>query len=743
MKGIQSLFCVILSIISTHSLASSNITPAEEFIAKHGYSKAIAQLFVIGIPADYKNISSNSQFDELMSLGIGGVMLNHYNIPSQELKKDDRDLATNNIVSFIYSIKNKSKKNGQSALIFADFESFEYSSVKYPLSLPPNPLVLASTGDTRYSYYAGRASAYQLKGIGVDAIFGPVLDLDHCSQGVANKSIAMRSYSESRRIMTPHAQAYLQGVNDGHLIAFTKHFPSYSHVDSNAHSAPTIYHGSIEVINDELQSFADLKDFYRGIMTSHLSVKAEDEFTTITYNPEFIKKYIHGRNLSDKILITDDISNMIAAKKYIEALYGSFSYSNAALHAFKAGHDLILFSHFSNSNKNSGVKIDDIKSSVSLIEKLILNDAEFRRKFITSLNKILSLKSFAAQGKSFYEFNYEAEDVFKDEATEFRTYEAYKQAVYDNAHTIVSNGKNAQVMSYLKDISKKKVIIAPQSVINAYQEKLNGEFLFHSHPISNSYENTSLFKKEQQDILNTLKKYDVAVIYAENIDHVNLIDYIRLKSPELLDKVVVFLHASPHFIKMELFNSVLIYANISKDPISYLTDVKSIRGELQAKDLSWLPISLGNKSIHNAMNTQEPKIMSANKNPIKVFNTSYERELYSENQRLKKNHVDSENELKKLNTKLLALKNINNNYITLLIPILILLPLLIIIFEYRYKKTTILIGVSTTKIILYTSTCIIIYLSAVRPNWVLIDLIKMAPWVKDYVIFFDNVSKAF
>lgn len=271
------LFLLRISIFFIAIITSKNCFAeneyAKKFISDYGYDKAIAQLFVTGVPADYKNKDGNPDIKEIFfDIGVGGVMLNNYNVPDKALRMDDdRELSINSVREFINNIRSRSVKSSDFPVsVYVDFESNEFSSVKYPLLPPPNPLVLASSGNTKYAYIAGRTAAYQLKGIGVDAIFGPVFDLDHCSQGFPNHSISLRVFSESRKIMTPYVRAYLKGISEAGIYTFAKHFPSYSHVYKNAHKTSTVYAASEGNIKRDILSFEELHQEYDGIMSSHL-----------------------------------------------------------------------------------------------------------------------------------------------------------------------------------------------------------------------------------------------------------------------------------------------------------------------------------------------------------------------------------------------------------------------------------------------------------------------------------------
>lgn len=664
---------ILLLLLTPAKLFAEDL--AEDFIKKYGYKKAIAQLFVVGVPADYKNHIDSAEFKELLSnIGIGGVMINNYNLPSFELKKEnDKDIAFRYTSNFIQNIVHRASKNtSYPVILYADFEGYEFSSIKYPLTTLPNPLVLASTGDTRYAYLAGRLAGYQLKSIGVDVIFGPVLDLEHSTQGFPNSSISLRAFSENRAIMIPYAQAYLDGLSEGNILAFTKHFPSYSHVYANAHKEPSVYSASSSAIKEELKSFSDLGDKFRGIMTSHLTVKNEDAYTPVTYNKKFIEKHIKNvPRLSNKIIITDDLSNMISSKQYIQERFVKFSYALSSLNAFKAGHDQLLFSHITGigTKKHSDLTCADIKASISLIEDLITSDNRYEEQLKNSLNKILILKNDISKMKSMYPLDYEAIEVL-DTESELSTLTRYLTSTYDNGVILISKGKGNNPL-YNLDLPK-KILIGTEDAIATYSNELGGELSFSTYKIKKNY-NKKDFQNEKDKFIKQLESHQLIIMSVDSLDHRNLLDHVRIKAPHLLDRIVVFLHDTPSILNVKLMNSIWVYGNFTKDPLSYKSDIKIIKHEIEAKEYTHLPMSLGDRGIHDAVNTIPPQMSGIKSRPIVIYKTNDEKKLSHELDGYKLRLKHAEEKIKFLSSEVDKRDAISSDTIVIITPIIILL----------------------------------------------------------------------
>ncbi len=675
-------FVIILILFISHFSVASESEVTEEvvddYINKVGLERAVAQLFVVGIPTDYKNSTGANDFDVLISeLNVGGVMLNGYNLPHTELRKDERNTAFQLASSLIRLIKQYDSNDGIYPLLtYVDFESYNFSSIKYPIIPPPSPLVLASTGDTKYSYYAGKVAGDQLRQLGVNVILGPVLDLDKSNQGEPNFAIATRAFSDNNKLLVSYAKAFLDGINDTGVSSFAKHFPTYGAVFTNAHKESSIYTGALMQLEQDLRNFESLSDYFDGVMTSHLVVKEISESKPATFNRELVDEYLSNNDIfNDKIIITDDLSNMESSKNYIRKRYGSFDYSNSTINAFKAGHDIMLYSHISGSNgvEHSEFNIKELKCSIEALKNIIEDDALYMRQFKDSLRKILILKSKHVNSRVANKLDINGYDIFEDES-EFRSINEFYNKTFDSALINLSHGD----MVDLADLNQNLNIffIGSQPSLDLYNKYLEGEYQGQFVQIENNYRSAKSFTRAKKKLLSVVEDADVVVFIAETTDHINLLDTVRLKTAAGLSKFIVFLHGSPHLINYDLINSVKIYGNFSKNPSSYLSDIKLLRGEIKSRPISYLPLSIANGSIHDSNNSVEPVSGNYSSDRILVFNTRYEKELH-----YKLTERDLENAV--LKKQVAAMELGNNSYTSInkkSISISIILSILLSLF---------------------------------------------------------------
>lgn len=309
------LFSIFLS-FSSNCLSYELNSDVEEYLENFTREEAVAQLFFVGIPSDYKSINSDQYTQKLLEMNIGGVMLNAYNLPGYLLEKKDKKSAYGDVYNFIKSLRNKSD-SGNDLVIAADIESSRFTSLRYPFTIPPSALTIAATNDTKYAYLSGKLVGYQLQNAGINAVFGPVTDISKPQQGKLNTALKNRSFGSNSNTTLNMASRYLAGLKEHNIISFVKHVPGFGSVDKNPHNNESRFQGSKSNLEEQLKIIANLEPLPDGAMTSHVSISASKITDPVTVNEKLINKIFgengHLRKFGESgLIITDDLSNMEA-----------------------------------------------------------------------------------------------------------------------------------------------------------------------------------------------------------------------------------------------------------------------------------------------------------------------------------------------------------------------------------------------------------------------------------------------
>lgn len=197
---------------------------------------------------------------------------------------------------------------------------------------------------------SGWLMAAELRAVGVDFSFAPVLDLDY---GVS-EVIGDRSFHRDPEAVTAMARAYMAGMKRAWMPAVGKHFPGHGAVEVDSHLGLPVDSRHFE---DMLQ--ADMLPFRQlcnsgldGIMPAHIVYEQSDELPA-GFSPFWIKEVLRERMGFQGAILSDDLSMEGAA-----VMGDSLARAEAAL---SAGCDMVLVCNKPDSVVQviDGLKLDD------------------------------------------------------------------------------------------------------------------------------------------------------------------------------------------------------------------------------------------------------------------------------------------------------------------------------------------------------------------------------------------------
>ncbi|MHB1514225.1 MAG: beta-N-acetylhexosaminidase [Acidiferrobacteraceae bacterium] len=151
---------------------------------------------------------------------------------------------------------------------------------------------------------AGWVMASELRSIGVDFSFAPVLDLD---LGMS-KVIGDRSFHREPQAVMALAKAYIEGMNRAGMAATGKHFPGHGSVTADSHVAvPVDDRPLAEVRARDLVPFAGLGPCLGGIMPAHVVYSACDPLPA-GFSPFWLGEVLRKEIGFQGAIFSDDLS---------------------------------------------------------------------------------------------------------------------------------------------------------------------------------------------------------------------------------------------------------------------------------------------------------------------------------------------------------------------------------------------------------------------------------------------------
>ena len=201
----------------------------------------------------------------------------------------------------------------------------------------PPAMAIASTGNPEYAYIVGKITAREAKALGVNQIFGPVLDINNNPN---NPIINVRSYSENPSVVSRYGNAYIQGVMEEGIIPTAKHFPGHGNTSVDSHlRLPILSHSLKQLYQMELKPFISaIKIGIPSIMSAHIAFPKINPSspTPATMNQEIIGELLRKKLKFDGIVITDGLE--------MGGITSLFSPGEAVIQSLLASSDLMLLS---------------------------------------------------------------------------------------------------------------------------------------------------------------------------------------------------------------------------------------------------------------------------------------------------------------------------------------------------------------------------------------------------------------
>ena len=203
------------------------------------------------------------------------------------------------------------------------------------MSFPWN-MTLGAIKDTSLIRKIGYRMGIQEKRLGVHISFSPVLDIN---TNPRNPIIGNRSFGESKKLVTNHAIALMQGHHQAGILTSGKHFPGHGDTANDSHKTlPILRHDKKRIKDVELYPYYKLiEKGISSIMIAHLNVPV----LTSNKNPTSLSNDLINDLLKKKMgfkgLIITDALNM-------DGVFKNSKLKNVDLQAFLAGNDLLIVS---------------------------------------------------------------------------------------------------------------------------------------------------------------------------------------------------------------------------------------------------------------------------------------------------------------------------------------------------------------------------------------------------------------
>ena len=278
---------------------------------------------------------------------LGPVMLD---VAGPELEPEDRELLCHPAVGGVILFSRNYESAEQLAALTAEIHRLRKPELLVAVDqeggrvqrfrdaftpLPPAHLMgrhydLDPSAARRCARSAGWLMAAELRSLGVDLSFAPVLDLDY---GVSTV-IGDRAFHRSPEVVAELAGSFIRGMREAGMMATGKHFPGHGAVVADSHTAlPEDHRPYVDIAEDMVPYERLIGNGLEAIMSAHV-VYSEVDPVPASFSRWWLSKELRGRMRFHGVIFSDDLS-MAAAE-----VMGDMT--ERARQALDAGSDMIL-----------------------------------------------------------------------------------------------------------------------------------------------------------------------------------------------------------------------------------------------------------------------------------------------------------------------------------------------------------------------------------------------------------------
>ena len=228
--------------------------------------------------------------------------------------------------------------------------------------------------------------AAELREVGVDFSFTPVLDIDYgCSEVIGD-----RSFSADKNVLSAVASAFQKGLQKAGMVSIGKHFPGHGAVAPDSHvDIPVDVRPFEQIIEEDVFPFRQLiNDGMDGIMPAHVIYQAVDELPA-GFSPFWLQKILRQELGFNGTIFSDDLTMHGAS------VIGNFE--QRARQAFLAGCDMALIC---NDRVASEQVIDALSAEYVASKETVDRLSLMRAKPLVELTPVVDSVNWRAAMKS-------------------------------------------------------------------------------------------------------------------------------------------------------------------------------------------------------------------------------------------------------------------------------------------------------------------------------------------------------
>ncbi|GBF50496.1 beta-glucosidase-like glycosidase [Leptospira ryugenii] len=324
----------------------------------------VGQTIHIAIPA--KTVDAVA-LTEIQKTRPGGIILFGKNLGKRE---EIKDLTAN--------LQKVAKEESlHPFLISTDQEGGRVFRVQDGVTAYPGAMAVGQTGNEVWGNTVGFVTSYELKELGINFLFAPVLDINN---NPFNPVINTRSFGSDPERVSNVAVAYEAGARKGGALPVIKHFPGHGDTNVDSHlGLPIIKKTLSELETLELVPFKKAIDSgAEAVMSAHIVYPLIDEKYPATLSKKILTGILREKLKFEGIIITDAME--------MHAISKNFEKERPGVLTLQAGANIVLLTSWGETARKFKDQIltayragEFITKGPDGIERNVLKEAVFKQ----------------------------------------------------------------------------------------------------------------------------------------------------------------------------------------------------------------------------------------------------------------------------------------------------------------------------------------------------------------------------
>lgn len=218
--------------------------------------------------------------------------------------------------------------------ISTDYEGGLVNELRLITGERPSEAAIGATGNPQVAYDAGHSAATDLKALGLNVNFMPIVDV---LTNPNNPGLPDRTFGSNATLVTNMGRAYLKGLSAGGVVGCLKHFPGLGSANLDPHlSLPTMDRSLATLNSVDLVPYRTMinEGIVPMVMVTHILNPQLDPTLPTSLSPNVITKLLRDQLNFKGVIICDTL--------WMGGISNTYSLAQAAVMTVKAGTDLIL-----------------------------------------------------------------------------------------------------------------------------------------------------------------------------------------------------------------------------------------------------------------------------------------------------------------------------------------------------------------------------------------------------------------